>query len=206
MTHTDKPLSRNESTIKKTRSGWKPSRAKPCASILVWTGIFTSLVVAGLIDLAITSISSVGPLATLPIWIGGLFFGTAFVASGTFLAVSATRGGSFQTPEKWYGLPRSVVLTIAPLEGERRRLRGRCADGRRILHALPTDSTNRQCIQDEVDQLKSEMSALEVQIESIIDECALASETSEKIRAENARTRKEIDAEERADRWLGHPE
>lgn len=203
MTRTDQPLSRHESTIKKTRSGWKPRRVKLCANILVWTGIFTSIVVAGLIDLVITSISSVGPFATLPIWIGGLFVGTAFVTAGILLSASTTRDGSFQTPEKWYGLPRSVVFTIAPLEGERRRLRGQCADGRRILHALPKDSANRQRVQDEVDRMKNEMSALEIQIESIIDEYALESETSEKIRAEDARTLRELNAEERADTWLG---
>lgn len=203
MTRTDQPLSRHESTIKKTRSGWKPRRVKLCANILVWTGIFMSIVVAGLIDLVITSISSVGPFATLPIWIGGLFVGTAFVTAGILLAASTMRGGSFQTPEKWYGLPRSVVLAIAPLEGQRRKLRSDRAEGQRILHALPGDSANRQHVQDEVDRMKNEMSALEVQIESIIDEHALESETSQKIRAEDARTRKEIDAEERADDWLG---
>lgn len=95
------------------------------------------------------------------------------------------------------------MLAIAPLEGQRRKLRSDRAEGQRILHALPGDSANRQRVQDGVDQLEVEMSALEMQIESIIDEHPLESETSRKIRAEDARTRKEIDAEERADDWLG---
>lgn len=196
MTRADKPLGRRESTIRKTRSGWRPSRAESHADKVVGTGI--AVIFAACVIEAIGS-----HFAFLGILFTGSIVGISIVAAGVFLSFSATRRPSFQTPEKWYGLPRSAVLAIAPLEGERRNLRSDRAEGQRILHALPEDSLNRQRVQDGVDRLEVEMSALEMQIESIIDEHSLESETSQKIRAEDARTRKEIDAEERADDWLG---
>lgn len=191
---------REGDTFRKTLSGWKPFRID--API-----VFVSVIVgsAGVVFLTCVGGGLDPASAKDTLIFGGLFAASALVfALNAFIACHISEKGlSVVAQKEWEGLPRSIVESLAPLEVERIRLEHLIQESLSILNDLSEESLRRPAVQARADELADEMSMVELQIESTIDDFRQEAEVDQKMREIDKRTRRELDAESRADTWLG---
>ena len=197
-------------TFRRTRRGWRPDY------LIDFIGGMSGIASFGLLAAFVMSLIGFTLARSVPVGEAGMPDPFIVVAPGVLFVVSATifgatwafesrlksQGKAVEAPSMWDKLPRSAIENLAPLEIERTRLMMASREAKSILEDLSENSLRRPDVEARIKEIEDEESAIELQVKSMIDEIRQESEIESKMAEIEAKTRRELAAEAKADAWL----